>query len=347
MISSHMKSLLKQFASPVLDRMGLYDRQLRAMPPDRWTIVMYHRVIDDPRDDPFRLGMCVTRAHFDEQLAFFRTQYTPIGMSDAVGRLRRGGPLPPRALSITFDDGYLDNLEIALPVLKAHGLDAALFVPTGELDDDRPLWWDRVIRALDATDASHVVPAELGIPLPDARLSLGRFSRGKTVTCVLDALWTLEHDKVLDAIARLERALPARRAVAPVARRMNARQVREMHLAGVEIGAHSVRHSNLRLETPAVVRQEMLSSKRELEALCDAPIPGFAYPAGWKNADTESAARECGFTYAVSTVSGLNAPGADLYTLQRIGMPDTPVADLKRALVSVVQRSGSRVHAQG
>ena len=49
--------MLKQFASPVLDRLGLYDRHLRRMPADRWTIAMYHRVVDDSAMDPFSLGM--------------------------------------------------------------------------------------------------------------------------------------------------------------------------------------------------------------------------------------------------------------------------------------------------
>src|SRR5688572_6832269 len=113
-LTHQMKSLLKQFASPVLDRLGLYDRQLRAMSPDSWTIVMYHRVIEDPAQDPFRLGMCVTRQHFDEQLTYFRAQFNPIGLAEAIARRQRGEPLPPRALSVTFDDGYLDNLTIAL-----------------------------------------------------------------------------------------------------------------------------------------------------------------------------------------------------------------------------------------
>jgi len=144
---------------------------------------------------------------------------------------------------------------------------------------------------------------------------------------------------LIDVLDRMERALPPVRSVAPVGRRMNSRQVVEMHRAGIEIGAHSVRHSNLSLETPDVVRHEMQTSKNVLEALCDAPINGFAYPAGWKNADTEAAARECGFDYAVSTISGINRTTSDRFTLARVGMPDTPVSDLKRALVSVIQRT--------
>lgn len=339
--ASQVKSLLKQFASPVLDGLGIYDRQLRKMPASSWTIVMYHRVIDDAAADPFELGMCVTRRHFREQLAYFRRRFSPIGMSEAVRRLARGEPLPDRALSITFDDGYLDNYTVALPVLKSFEMGAALFVPTGGLDDDTPLWWDRVIHTLDATGEELLLPAELGIPLSGEPLSLGPWKRAETVTRVLDALWTLPHDTMLEVLARMEHAMPAVRHVAPVARRMDSKQVLAMHQAGIEIGAHSVRHSNLNLETPAVVRREMQTSRQVLETLCDAPINGFAYPAGWKNADTEAAARESGFDYAVSTISGVNHPNSDIFTLARVGMPDTPVADLKRALVSVIQRTGT------
>jgi len=84
------------------------------------------------------------------------------------------------------------------------------------------------------------------------------------------------------------------------------------------------------------VREEMKTSRAALEALCDAPINGFAYPAGWKNADAEAAAREVGFDYAVGTTRGVNDRSRlDPFTLARVGMPDTGVSDLKRALTTV------------
>lgn len=338
MVVRRAKSLLKRFVSPVLDGLGVYDRQLRKMPADCWTIVMYHRVIDDPATDPFSLGMCVTRRHFEEQLGFFQKRFTPIGLLDAVGRVERGEPLPPYALSITFDDGYLDNHDVALPVLKAHGLEATLFVPTGGLDDGEPLWWDRVIRAFDATAVSEIEPASLGAPMPEGRLSLGRWRRAETAIQVMNSLWDLPIEQVDGVVARLEKALPPGRDAAPLARRMSPAQLLEMRRHGVEIGAHSVRHPNLKLESAASIRHEMRESKRILEALCDAPIRGFAYPGGRKNADAVRAAREVGFSYAVATTKGINHPGADLMTLARVGMPDTPVSDLKRPLASIVQQ---------
>jgi peptidoglycan/xylan/chitin deacetylase (PgdA/CDA1 family) len=341
-IVRHAKSLLKQFASPVLDGLGLYDRQLCKMPANRWTIVMYHRVIEDPSMDPFSLGMCVTRHHFEEQLDYLKRHFSPIGMREAVARIERGEPLPERALSITFDDGYLDNHTVALPALQARGMPATLFVPTGGLDDDQPLWWDRVIHALDATGRPDLVPAELGVPLPGERLSLGSWNRNETTMRILDSLWTLPIERLLDVVSRIEKGLPPVRAVAPVARRMNSRQLLEMHRAGVELGAHSVRHPNLILETADVVREEMRTSRDYLEALCDTPVAGFAYPAGWKSDDAVAAARETGFRYAVATVSGINTERNDLFSLSRVGMPDTRVSDFKRALAAIVQRVAER-----
>ena len=59
-----------------------------------------------------------------------------------------GAPLPEGAVLITFDDGYRDNLENALPVLQRHGYPAVLFVPIGFLDERRPLPHEEALRVL-------------------------------------------------------------------------------------------------------------------------------------------------------------------------------------------------------
>jgi peptidoglycan/xylan/chitin deacetylase (PgdA/CDA1 family) len=348
-IARHAKLFLKQFVSPVLDGLGLYDRHLRHLPVNRWTIVMYHRIIQSPESDPFSLGMCVTQEHLDAQLRYFKRYFTPIGMSEATRLVEQGLPLPPRALSVTFDDGYLDNQTLALPLLKTYQIPAALFVPTGGLENDEPLWWDRVIYALDATDKHELSPGALGIPLPHQSLSLDRWQRDETVARILDSLWTLPITQVLEVVKRIELALPPARRVSPVARRMNPQQITQMHQAGIEIGAHSVSHPNLTLETPASVRQEMQISKKTLENIISAPINGFAYPAGWKNADAVAAVQESGFSYAVATVRGVNQirTGCHLFELLRVGMPDTSVSDFKRALSDTMQQATRAAKVQG
>jgi peptidoglycan/xylan/chitin deacetylase (PgdA/CDA1 family) len=98
-------------------------------------VLMYHKVNDLP-DNP----VTVPTSLFDEQMAQLRELgYPVVGLDAVLAHYRRGDPLPPSATLITFDDGYRDVLERALPVLKRYGYPAVLFVPIGYLGESRPL----------------------------------------------------------------------------------------------------------------------------------------------------------------------------------------------------------------
>lgn len=340
MLSRYVKSMVKSTLSPLLDAGGLYDRRIATASGARgsWIIVMYHRVVENPMADPFRLGMCVLRERFSAQVRYLRENFNVIGLCDAVGRLEAGDALPERAVSITFDDGYLDNLEIALPILKSYRMPATLFVPTGGLEDGEPLWWDRVIAAFAGTTRSAFDAPAAGLPGVGSRLSLSRWRRPASVETVLEQLWKLPIEETQEIVCRIERQLgPQQRPVVPAARLTRA-QVREMHRQGVEIGAHSVRHPNMKLLQEHEVRSEMLASRKTLQEICDAPIEGFAYPGGRMNEGTAQAARTAGFRYAVATTTAINEAPYERFRLSRIGMPDSGLADFKRSLSAAMRR---------
>src|SRR5436305_12728994 len=73
--------------------------------------------------------------------------YTVVSLDDVIAHYLERKPLPPRAVLITFDDGYLDNLENAVPILRRHGYPAVLFVPLGYLNERRPLPHDEHLAA--------------------------------------------------------------------------------------------------------------------------------------------------------------------------------------------------------
>jgi peptidoglycan/xylan/chitin deacetylase (PgdA/CDA1 family) len=327
------KNLVKAVGSPVIDRFGVYQRRIDRLTaePGAWTIVMYHRVIADAAADPFRLGMCVTRERFEQQIAYFRRHFSPIALHDAVGRLQRGDALPARALSITFDDGYLDNLTHALPILEAHAMPAALYVPTGGMDDGRMLWWDRVIAAVACTEKQQLDLRSVGGERPGPCTALAPWQRPAGVADVLDWLWALPAPLMQSAVAEVERQLQARVSPALQARRLDANQIREMHRRGMEIGAHSVQHPNLALASDDEVRSELLQSRERLQEIVQSEIPGVAYPGGRLRADTVRIVEELGFGYAVSSQVGTNFPPASMFELNRVGMPDSPMADFRRA----------------
>ena len=76
-------------------------------------ILMYHRV-HEATSDPW--GLCVSPRHFNEQMEYLRRNFTLLNLGD-LSALLAAGRLPERAVAVTFDDGYADNLWNAKPIL--------------------------------------------------------------------------------------------------------------------------------------------------------------------------------------------------------------------------------------
>ena len=98
-------------------------------------VLMYHKV-NDLSPNP----ITVPTAVFAEQMALLRALgYVPVSLDAVRDHYLLGTPLPDRAVLVTFDDGYRDNLRNAFPILREHGFPAVIFAPIAYLDDSRPL----------------------------------------------------------------------------------------------------------------------------------------------------------------------------------------------------------------
>lgn len=100
----------------------------------RVPILMYHYLSDPPPGaDKYRQDLSVSPALFEQHLAYLKAQgYHTITLYDLLDHLTRGAPLPPgdKPVILTFDDGYRDNYENALPLLQRYGFTATFFVLT-------------------------------------------------------------------------------------------------------------------------------------------------------------------------------------------------------------------------
>src|SRR3954453_14358280 len=111
----------------------------------RGLILMYHRIAEDPLD-PWHL--CVTPDNFKEQLEVLRsTGLRIIHLRELAASLALG-KVPKRSVVITFDDGYLDNLENGRPLLERYGIPATVFIASGYLASEGEFWWDAMDRVL-------------------------------------------------------------------------------------------------------------------------------------------------------------------------------------------------------
>jgi len=114
----------------------------------RIPILMYHYISVPPPDaDKYRLDLSVTPANFDAQMQYLASEgYQPVRLSDVAEFLRNGKPLPINPIVITFDDGYVDNHQYALPILKKYKFTATFFIITQIVDDKKPGYmnWNQI-----------------------------------------------------------------------------------------------------------------------------------------------------------------------------------------------------------
>lgn len=277
------------------------------------SIAIFHRVHAQPDplfpDEP-------DRRRFDELCRWLKTWFQVLPLDEAVLALQEGR-LPSRALCITFDDGYADNHDHALPVLREHGLTATFFIATGFIDGGR-MWNDTIVEAVrrcerPALDLGDVLPGQT------APLDLSSpLARGRAIRTVLGSTKYLpqaERQAVADRIALRAGA------TLPTDLMMSSSQVRAMAAAGMQVGAHTVSHPILATLDDEECRSEMLRSKAHLEALLAQPVNLFAYPNGRPGRDylprDVALAREAGFSAAVSTSPGATRAGQDVFQLRR------------------------------
>lgn len=276
----------------------------------RLSIFIYHRV--PPQPDPLFPEEADAEV-FDRQMEQLAGCFKIIPLLDAVRGLRQG-KLPPRAACITFDDGYADNAEVALPILQKHGIPATFFVSSGFLDGGR-MWNDTVIELI------RRAPGDM---LDLARMGLGQFEIGtipqrrQAINKVLGELKYLHLDSRRLRVEEMCALIP----VIPSSNlMMTSGQIRLLHSAGMEIGGHTVNHPILaRLENDAACA-EIANGKEVLEGIIQAPVRLFAYPNG-KPArdylpDHVGMVKKLGFDAAVSTAHGAARAGSNLYQLPR------------------------------
>jgi peptidoglycan/xylan/chitin deacetylase (PgdA/CDA1 family) len=282
----------------------------------RLSILLFHRV--RPQPDTLYPGEVDAR-QFNEMMGWVRNWCNVLPLDVAVDRLK-DGTLPARAAAITFDDGYADNHDVALPILQRHGLTAAFFVATAFLNGGR-MWNDTVIESV-----RHCTDVELD--LRELEHLQGRAT----------ARWSLDSPAMRSAaiagvIARIKyEAAPLRQTLADATARiagvmlptnmmMTSEQVMGLKRAGMQIGAHTHTHPILaRLDSDAA-REEILRSKTELQTLIGEPVTLFAYPNGRPELDYNAASvqivRSLGFAAAVSTATGAAGSNTDMFQLPR------------------------------
>lgn len=264
----------------------------------RLQIFIFHRVLAKP--DPLFENE-LTATGFDRICSWIAKWFQVVPLDRAVQQLRNG-ELPARAAAITFDDGYADNLTIALPILQRYRFPATVFVATGFLDGGR-MWNDTVIESIRSTEDEEIELTDFGL---EGRYPVKRVQDRKVALArAINAAKYLPNERRTQCVARFAqryaRALPSDLM-------LTSKQVQALHSGGVGIGAHTVSHPILSMLTRDEAEAEIVAGRQQLENLLDHRVSLFAYPNGRPGTDYLPVHAELveslGFDAAVTTVWG-------------------------------------------
>lgn len=312
-------------------------------------ILMYHRV-GNSAIDPWNLS--VSEDNFRQQIECLRTFATPVALRELPNATRGSSEIP--ALAVTFDDGYIDNLTVAAPILVKNSVPATVFVVSGYMGERREFWWDELARLLLEPIALPAVPHDLAndLNLASNRGTLlyaeaqrqsdrqWRASRQGATSPRLDLFLSI-HRHLLRA-GEAERNVALKRIAEWAGDGGGARlgftccaheDLRALDaIEGIDIGAHTVTHPLLSTLPPSQQQQEIAQSHSELSLVLGRAVDSFSYPYGDVTDPAKACVSDLSLACACSTRSATVTGDADRYALPRVKVGDWDASTFAKKL---------------
>lgn len=312
-VKSHVKNAL--IASHVVPLMARFV-------PRQIAILKYHSVQDEPRRYFHSLGPGIVNstAAFRKQMEMVAHKFDPVSMDDVLLFLDGKKPLPRRPVVVTFDDGFLDNIEIAAPILERLGIPGAFYVTIEPVEKGGVPWFCRLRHAFGTTQketwSDSFDACARNIADPAAR---------KTAFLVASERCARRRGQAQESALRtVEEELDVR----PFSERlmMSWPQVQALHRKGHTVGSHTVTHPNMACMEPEDLRIECVESKAVLEQRLGAPVLHFSYPSPilhphWTPA-TVACTEKAGYRCAVTSTAGPARHSQHPLSLQRVVIPE-------------------------
>lgn len=296
---------LKKMAKTVALHSGAFGLLHRLRNRDCLTVLMFHRVLPEEPAKKFcaDLEYTVTPDLLGEVVAFCKRHHNPVGLEDVLASREGIRPLPAYPVLITFDDGWRDNLDHALPVLERAGVPWVLFAATEAVSEPASWWQETLLWALRSGRASY---EELwGAASGDGSVR----SEARTSQHILSLLMrygALPEDRreaVLDPYTTaLRETLDGNMA-------LSAADLRGMREKGVGIGAHGSSHLPLSLVDRA--EKDIVAARDWLAANVDTTTENtISFPHGRYDSRAVRAARDAGYRLLFTSDPVLNpCPG--------------------------------------
>lgn len=268
-------------------------------------VVTYHRIAhrgESPHLDPRLLS--ATPEGFERQMRLLGRRHRVVSLSQVVAASDGGPSLPPRAVLVTFDDGYADLASHAIPALRRLGMPATIFVPTAFPDrPEKSFRADRLHRAFASASCDEIeTPAgRLLLRTPQERIASHRW--------LVDHLKRVPHGDAERMADQVCERLGSRPAVSKTV--LGWAELREVARHGIEIAAHSRSHAILTGLRDDDLSAELAGARDDLAREIGSTLPVLCYPAGRHDERVVTAAREHGYRLGFTTLDGENDLAVD------------------------------------
>lgn len=294
-------------------------------------VLIYHRVMDKP---DFMRPNEIDRDIFAWQMDLLANYFNILSIDEALYHLHSDS-LPPRAVCLTFDDGYADNVHNALPILKQMKLKATFFIASGYLNGGR-MWNDSIIEMVRGRPESYLDLTEINLKQYDLSTPAKKASAALNIIRHIKHMEIPHKNHCIDYIESLANKLPTDLM-------LTTQQVRTLHENGMVIGGHTVTHPILIKMTNSEIIQEIADNKTVLEKIINNTVNYFAYPNGKAGEDylPEQSAiiQSLGFKAAFSTHLGCANKHSDMWQLPRFRPWDSTPEEFMMRLVYMYTQS--------
>jgi len=277
-------------------------------------IICYHRIgnIND------RWAIDTTDiSDFEKEMRFLSKTHKIFSLEKLAKIINEKKVLPKKGAVVTFDDGYKDNYTQAFPVLKRYNIPATVFLTTSYIGTGNLFWWDKLDYILSNTKQKRFDLGDFGDIYPPS--DKNKLKKHDEISIRFTKIPEDQKINLIDKLVEISDVDIPKNLGKDII--MSWDEVKEMNEEGISFGAHTVTHPILTKIPLEQAKNEIISSKKDIENRIDKPVTTFSYPNGLSddfNNDIKNIIKENGFVCATTIIPKMTDKNSDLFELGRI-----------------------------
>lgn len=275
-------------------------------------VLLYHRVTTLESDPQL---LAVTPANFRDQIKYLKDNYLVLRFEADWSRIKEP------SIVVTFDDGYADNALEVLPIIEEIGIPATFFISTGTVGTQKEFWWDELERII---LGQRSYPSRFELRDSQFRQvwpTTTKTERQTLYGAIHQLIKTVDTPRRENWLQQLRDWAQSEEHGRETHRAMTVAELRDLSKnKWVTIGAHAITHIPLSSLPVIKQREEIIGSKKQIEAWLEQKVTVFSYPFGCKGDYTQESVelcKEAGLIKAAANFPGQAHRWTDPYQIPR------------------------------